>query len=115
MDVSSRRIVGSALFAVSWIALAVFRPTTTYHLAPLIVAAWPAVGERTMERAITLSIVGFAVASATTGLLSVTGSLQGPSLLPWGGPALESLVSAAAGMVIGVVPAAVARPGAPAK
>lgn len=99
-----RNLIGSLLFALLWVALAVARPSTTFHLAPLIAAAWPAVGEREPKRAAAMAVVGFLIAGAATLVLSVSGLLQGPSLLPWGGPALESVVTGGVGASVGVVP-----------
>lgn len=91
--------------ALLWVVVAAIRPATTFHLAPLIVAAWPAFGERQLERSISMALAGGAIAVLTTGLLSVGGLLRGPSLLPWGGSALESLFAAAVGAFVGAVPA----------
>ncbi|HZD23193.1 MAG TPA: hypothetical protein VE569_07300 [Acidimicrobiia bacterium] len=105
MSQSRRRIIGSLLFAVLWAVVAAVRPTTTFHLASLIVAIWAPLGERQRERALAMSLAGGLIAAVTTGLLSLAGWLQGPSLLPWGGAGFEALVGAAAGSLIGVVPA----------
>lgn len=99
-----RNFVGTFLFVFLWVVLAVARPSTTFHLAPLIVTAWPAVGEREPKRAAAMAVTGLLIAGATILVLSITGMLQGPSLLPWGGSALESVVAATAGAVIGVLP-----------
>lgn len=100
----SRSLVGTLLFVLLWVALAVARPSTTFHLAPLIVAGWPAIGEREPKLAAATAVVGFMVAGAAALVLSITGMLQGPSLLPWGGPALESMVAAGVGASVGVLP-----------
>jgi hypothetical protein len=85
------------------------RPATTFHLAPLIVAAWPAFGEGRLEQSMLLSLSGGLIAIATAGLLSLAGLLQGPSLLPWGGPALGSLLVVAVGMLAGIAPSVLSR------
>lgn len=100
-----RRLGIAAVFAVLWSVLAIANPTTTYHAAPLIVAVWPALGERNRRAAARMSLGGLLIAAITTGLLSVTGMLQGPSLLPWGGPVLESLLAAGVGALLGMMPA----------
>ncbi|MCI0543333.1 MAG: hypothetical protein L0Z49_02665 [Actinobacteria bacterium] len=106
---TARRLIGAALFAGVWILAAGIRPGSTFHLAPLIVAAWPALGEQDLHRAISMSFFGAVLASATTALLFSLGWLDGPSLLPWGGAGLESLLAGAAGALIGVIPAALAQ------
>lgn len=109
MTTSARRLIGAVLFAGLWIGAAGIRPTSTFHLAPLIVAAWPALGERDLHGALSMSLLGAGLAAVSTALLFSLGWLDGPSLLPWGGAGLESFLSGAAGALIGVVPAATAR------
>ncbi len=93
-------MIGSGLFALIWILVAVARPTTTFHLAPAIVALWPALaGEG--GRKLIISASGSLVAALATLLLSATGMLQGPTLLPWGGPAVESVFAAGVGASLG--------------
>lgn len=98
---------GAILFALLWVAIVIARPTTTFHLAPLIVAMWPGVTESESRRAATLSAIGFVIAAGTTLALSAAGLLRGPTLLPWGGPAVESLLATAIGGVIGLFPGSV--------
>jgi len=102
-----RNLVISALFAGLWIALAVAQPSTTFHLAPLIVAVWPGLSEREPRTAALLSTVGLLIAAAAALVLSAAGLFRGPSLLPWGGPALESMVAAGVGALLGLIPALV--------
>jgi hypothetical protein len=109
MTTTARRLIGAALFAGIWMVAAGIQPGSTIHLAPLIVAAWPALGEQDLHRAISMSLFGAVLAIATTALLFSLGWLDGPSLLPWGGAGLESLLAGAAGALIGVVPAALAQ------
>lgn len=98
---------GAILFALIWVAIVLVRPTTTFHLAPLIVAMWPGVTDSESRGAATLSAIGFVIAAGTTLALSAAGLLQGPTLLPWGGPAVESLVAAAIGGLIGLFPGSI--------
>lgn len=109
MTTTARRLIGAALFAGIWIVAAGIRPGSTFHLAPLIVAAWPASGEQDLHRAISMSLFGAVLAMSTTAMLFSLGWLDGPSPLPWGGAGLESLLAGAAGALIGVVPAALAQ------
>lgn len=103
-------------FALIWIAAALLVEGTTFHLAPVIVAAAPAV--RFPEWRVPGAAAGTAVAITVAVLLSVTGSLNGPSLLPIGGALFESIVAAVTGGIVGLVVASTglfdARVGEPA-
>lgn len=97
-----RPLTGSAVFVLIWLVVALASPTTTFHLAPAIVAIWPALtGDG--RRKVFYSATGFLVAASATVLLSATGMLQGPTLLPWGGPAVESVFAAGVGASVGVL------------
>lgn len=99
---ATRRWLPAAGFAVLWIAAASFTPDVTYHLAPVIVAAAPAVMSPPDERAL-WSLLGFGLASATAIGLSTAGLLAGPSLLPVGGALLESIAGAVVGAGFGAL------------
>ena len=96
------KAVGGAVgFAVLWTILAIVSPTTTYHLAPAIVAGvGPVIAPR---RAFVSSAATLALALGTTGLLSSLDALAGESLLPVGGAVFESAVAAFGGVAIGFV------------
>lgn len=90
--------------AVLWVALATWRPTTTFHLAPLLVAGVIPVGATSLKsnRSVALmAAAGIVLALVTTAALAFAGRLDGPSLLPSGGAALESAVGALAGGALG--------------
>jgi hypothetical protein len=98
--------------AVLWLVLALITSTTTYHLAPPLVAATPVVVDAWERPSSTTghalrAVLGFALVLIITGILSVSGNLDGPSLLPVGGAVLESVVFAIAGGVIGLIVAVV--------
>lgn len=105
------KVLGFALgLAVLWAVLAIVRSTVTYHLAPLLVAAVPGFFARFddsvgLDRAsfVILTIASAGIALAATGVLAAAGGLLGPSLLPFGGAALEGAVGAAIGAVIGLL------------
>ena len=107
---SVAKIVGFALgLTVLWAVLAAARPTVTYHLAPLLVAAVPGFFARFddsvgLDRAsfVVLTAASTSIALAATGVLAVAGGLMGPSLLPFGGAALEGVVGIAIGAIIGL-------------
>ena len=87
-----------------WIALAVWRPTTTYHLAPVLVAGMAPIAAVSLgeaKRISTLAISSVLLAAIATGVLASAGRLEGPSLLPFGGAALESAVGVAVGGIGG--------------
>jgi len=98
-----RRALLLALFlAALWAVLAIVRSGVTYHLAPLLVAAVPALGARAETAAgrvvpQRLAAVGLAGALGVTLLLSALGRLDGPSLLPFGGAATEAVLFSALG------------------
>ena len=92
-----RALLLAALLAALWTVLAIVRDGVTYHLAPLIVAAVPAigtVGEKAPGRRVAgrLAGVGLAGALGITILLGALGRLEGPSLLPFGGAATEAVL-----------------------
>jgi hypothetical protein len=101
-------LIGAGLAAL-WLALGLVSNGTTYHLAPLLVAAIPATlaaldGPGLVPgRLIGLVGLGAVGALAATALLSATGNLDGPSLLPFGGAAVESVVFAGLGALTALV------------
>ena len=88
-------------FALIWVAAALLVEGTTFHLAPVIVSAAPAVGFP--ERRLPAAAIGTTIAVAVALLLSQAGMLTGPSLLPIGGALLESVLGALLGGLIGLV------------
>lgn len=104
------RSVGSSLvFAAIWVVAAALRPELTFHLAPLIVAgaapvilALEARGVGNSEPPLAAAgLLATGLAVAATGGLSAAGWLEGPSLLPTGGAALEAAMFALAGGTAG--------------
>lgn len=100
-------LIGTGL-AVLWLLLGFLSDGTTYHLAPLLVAAIPASlyvlesAEPVLARALGLVVTGTVAALVVIGILSAAGRLTGPSLLPFGGAVTESLVVAGSGALIAV-------------
>ena len=95
--------------ALVWSVLVAWRPTTTWHLAPLILAAaWPwvvgqdtAAGEPSARRRIMLAGGGgLAAALALTGILAAAGRLDGPTWTGSGGPVVEALLLSVGGAAI---------------
>lgn len=88
-------------FTALWILVAAMSDGTTFHLAPVIVAGVPVIswgGHR-----LTGMLIGMSGATIAAVGLSLAGLLDGPSLLPFGGALLESIVGAAVGAVAGVI------------
>jgi hypothetical protein len=98
----------SGLLAALWVVLAFLNPETTYHLAPVLVAgAYPVGLRRRANRRVRLGMAAAAavgsllVALVVTLALWLAGRLDGPTLLPFGDAAVESVVFALTGAVIG--------------
>lgn len=99
-------LISTLVVAVVWSMLVAWRPTTSWHLAPLILAsAWPwAVGQDTSSgdrggrrRIMLAGGGGLIVALALTGVLSAAGGLGGPTWTGSADPALEALLLSVAG------------------
>ena len=95
--------------AVVWALLVAWRPTTTWHLAPLLLAAaWPWVvgqdaspGDPAARRRILLAGGGgLGAALALTGLLAAAGRLDGPTWTGSGTPGVEALLLSAGGAAV---------------
>lgn len=121
-----RSVSPGALWAagalVVWVLLCLWRPTTTWHLAPvLLAAAWPwTVGQdtRTGDRRGAVAIAGAGLAGVAltaggTAALAAAGLLRGPALGAFGNVVTESLVLGVAGAAAAVLlglPRAMRRP-----
>ena len=106
-EVRRTGLVAVAL-AVLWVVLAFSRDDVTYHLAPLIVAAVPPAGlgiegKGTLRSLAVWAMGGAALALAVTFLLAALGRLTGPSLLPFGAAAAESVIFSFAGAIAGLL------------
>jgi hypothetical protein len=103
---SLRALLYTIGFAVLWFGLAAIKPTTTYHLAPIIMPLVPAgvlLSSPISRRSATaLPLVAGGLSLATTALMSSFGYLAGPSLLPSGGAALESVVFTVVASALGL-------------
>lgn len=94
---------------VVWVVLAVWRPTTTWYLAPMLLAAaapWVVAQDlragdrRALPRLAAAAVTGLLVSVLVTWVLAVAGRLRGPTLLGFSDPRTESLVLAGAGAVL---------------
>lgn len=102
----------TAAVGVGWVLLALWRPTTTWHLAPvLLAAAWGWVlgqdlraGERHGAARVTAAaLAGFVVTVITTLGLAGAGLLAGPTFIGVGDVVGESLLLGAVGAVLVVL------------
>ncbi len=111
--------------AVAWAVLASRTPTSTYHFAPMVVAAaWVLVdGFRgagvTQRRAVNLALVGLVLSVAVTIVLEAKGDLAGPVFWEGGDDApvvlehvLFAILGAGGGLLLAVRQAS--RPPTPA-
>ncbi len=103
----------TVVVALVWVALALWRPNTTWHLAPvLLAAAWPWVtgqdlrtgDRRAVPRLLLAGAVGLAAATIVTLALSRAGLLTGPTIAGTSTATVESLVfgAAAACLIVAV-------------
>ncbi|CAN5544848.1 hypothetical protein BH10ACT10_BH10ACT10_00700 [soil metagenome] len=82
-------LIWAIVVAVVWSVLVAWRPTTTWHLAPLILAAaWPWV------------VGGLAAALALVETFYATGRLDGPTWTGSGTPVVEALLLSGTGAAI---------------
>ena len=93
----------TAGIAMVWIAAALVRPETTFHLGPIILPFVPFI---VAPKAARVRAVGLALAmgAGVIALLSLTGNLSGPSFEPFPSAFAESVVALAAsgGLALGL-------------
>jgi hypothetical protein len=104
-----RALLWGALLAVLWVAVALIRPESTFHLAPFLIAAAPPVllvmdEGASADRASVLQIgaISTALALGATLLLLAIGAMEGPTFELFPSPLVESIVLTAAGTIAGV-------------
>ncbi|MFV9672586.1 MAG: hypothetical protein ACNYZH_05115 [Acidimicrobiia bacterium] len=104
-----RALMWGAMFAVLWVAVAILRPATTFHLAPFLIAAAPPVlfvldeGAST-DRASVLRIgaISAALSIGTALVLLAIGAMEGPVFEAFPSPLAEALALTAVGTVVGI-------------
>jgi len=105
----ARNAVGwTVALAVVWIVVAIARDGTTFHLAPLLVAAAPPLlasfdHELHLERrdVAILTAIGLAAAGIVIAVLALAGAFTGPSLPPFPSAVVEAITLAGAGALVG--------------
>lgn len=99
----------TAVVALVWVLLAVWRPTTTWHLVPVLLAGalpWMIgqdlrAGDRSAAaRLAGAGLAGFAAAGLVTLGLARSDLLRGPAIAGLGNPAIESLALAGVAAVV---------------
>jgi len=100
--------VTSAVIALVWVLLALWRPTTTFHFAPLLVAlGWPystraQLGRPSIPVEATVAVLGgLAVSLGTTVGLVLAGNLEGPTFWESNDAPLESVLMTLIGAALG--------------
>jgi hypothetical protein len=104
-----RALIWSVALAGLWVVVALIRPTSTFHLAPFLIAASPPVlytldgGPPTnWATVLRLAAGGMALALAATLLVAVVGAMQGPAFEGFSGPLVEAVVFTVAGTAVGI-------------
>ena len=99
----------SGAFGAIWVFAAWSRPENSYFMFPLLVAAAVPVSYRLIaHQALPISIaVGSAIAGLLNvfllaALLAIGGKLEGPAILPLGGPVVEAIVFGFLGALVGI-------------
>ncbi len=104
-----RALAWGAMFAGLWVAVALIRPTSTFHLAPFLVAAAPPVllvldEGASADRASVLRVgaLSSALSMGAALLLFALGAMDGPVFEVFPSPMVEVLVFTAVGAVSGI-------------
>jgi hypothetical protein len=99
----------SAVFGIAWLFAAWARPEVNYVLFPVLIAgSLPVVYRLTFGRAIQTPMASAAGIAGITNVvilaafLAITDRLEGPTVLPFGGPVLDASLWAIIGAAIGV-------------
>jgi glutaredoxin len=101
-------VVAALGLALLWVLLAARTSTTTYHLAPLLVAAAAPVTRRWLTRtpvptrpATALAVTSLVLTFATTAALTWQGLLAGPDITGGDAPVEETVLLAVVGAALG--------------
>ncbi len=104
-----RALVWGALLAGLWVVVALVRPTSTFHLAPLLIAGAPPVlfGLDNSDRpdrgsVLRVGVASFAMALAASAVVAAIGAMQGPAFEVFLSPLIEAVAFSVFGSVAGV-------------
>jgi hypothetical protein len=101
----SKAVATASFLATVWAVAAAVQPTSTYHLAPLMLAgSVPVVagGSGSIEQA-TNAFLGAGLAATVSVAVAASGWMLGPTLLPYGGPLAEAFTFTVVGSAAGVL------------
>jgi len=112
-----RRAVWISLgLAALWLVVAFLRSGTTFHLAPILVAAalpvavaYDSRDQTSTQQLVLATVGGLAIALVATLILTLADEMTGPSLLPFGGAVTEAVVFFLIGAIGGFVIATLRR------
>lgn len=103
-----RAIMWGVVLAGLWVLVAVARPATTFHLAPLLIAAAPPVllvlddrSSATQGAAARVALGAAAIAVVTTIAVAAAGAMDGPAFGAFDSPLTEAIIFTAIGGVFG--------------
>jgi hypothetical protein len=106
---SRRALIWGVMLAVLWVAVAVLRPATTFHLAPFLIAAAPPVllvldegASADRSSVLRIGAISAALSVGTALLLLAIGAMEGPAFEVFPSPLVEAVVFAAAGAIGGI-------------
>jgi hypothetical protein len=104
-----RALMWGVMLAVLWVAVAVFRPATTFHLAPFLVAVAPPVllvldegASADRDSVLRIGAISATLSLGTALLLLATGAMEGPAFEVFPSPLVEAIVFTAVGAIGGV-------------
>ena len=102
--------------AVLWVLVGFLRSGTTFHLAPILVAAalpvavaYDSRDQTSTQDLVVAAVIGLAIALVATLILTLADEMTGPSLLPSGGAVTETIVFSLVGAIGGFVIAMLRR------
>lgn len=105
-----RPLMWGAMLAVLWVAVAIVQPTSTFHLAPFLIAAAPPVlftldegTDTDRDSLLRVGVMSLALAIGAALVLLAIGVMDGPVFEMFPSPVVEAFVFAAIGAVSGVV------------
>lgn len=105
-DTRDAALAGMGL-ALVWAIAAAIRPSSTFHLAPILIAGSVPFLAKTRDQGgyARATLFGLGIALLASLGLAVLDLLRGPSLLPAGGAFVEAIVFALGGAVVGYLAA----------
>ncbi len=112
----SRAVSISLGLALLWVVVALLRSGTTFHLAPILVAAavpiavaYDTQDQTSTQDLVVATVIGLVLALVATLILTLADEMTGPSLLPSGGAVTEAVVFSLTGAIGGFVIATLRR------